>query len=232
MNNKLFKKINNLITFNRFRIITFTLVVFILVSPYSEETFTGRILMSVLTISVIISIIFTVLRKTKMLTIALTLGASLIFTYVIFIISNNFVAEVISNFLFVIIYLFAIHAIFFKILQRGDITSDTIFAAISVYILLGVMYGCIYYLIEMFHPGAFKFTQTGYSPHFELRYDLTYFSFVILTTVGLGDIIPVSGYAKSIVILEAITGIFYIAILVSRLVAGLERKNFQNRFLK
>ena len=101
------------------------------------------------------------------------------------------------------------------IFRQNDINLETIYGAIVVYILLGLLWVSFYFLAEFFHPQSFSFSValTG-----EARKALYYFSFVTLTTLGYGDITPVSGPARSLAMLEAIVGQMYIAVLIARLV--------------
>lgn len=101
---------------------------------------------------------------------------------------------------------------------------DTLSAALCVYLLMGYLWGSLYGLMYLRAPGAFHLPM-GWTPAAEqgIARDvpvnlLTYFSFMTLTTVGYGDVLPISGSARAAVILEAVLGHFYLAVLVARLV--------------
>jgi hypothetical protein len=84
-------------------------------------------------------------------------------------------------------------------------------------VLLGIVWGEIYILIYLQQPSSFYFdanTQMGEPPISEL----IYFSFVSLTTIGFGDILPVHPLARSLVTLEGLVGQIYPAVLLARLV--------------
>jgi hypothetical protein len=99
--------------------------------------------------------------------------------------------------------------------RRGPVTFHRIQGAIAAYLLLGVIWAQAFSLVELLRPGAFSGAVgvTG-SPHPWL-----YFSFMTLTTVGYGDILPVHPAARSLAMLEAVTGPLYIAVLLARLVS-------------
>ena len=101
------------------------------------------------------------------------------------------------------------------IFRQEKITLETIYGAIVVYILIGLMWVFLYRLAEILHPGSFSLAAF---PAAESKKTLYYFSFVTLTTLGYGDIAPVSAPARSLAILEAIVGQMYIAVLIARLV--------------
>jgi len=101
------------------------------------------------------------------------------------------------------------------IFKQNKVNPETIYGAIVVYILIGIMWVFLYSLTEALHPNSFSLTPELL---LESRKILYYFSFITLTTLGYGDITPVSEPAKSLVILEAVVGQMYIAVLIARLV--------------
>jgi len=99
--------------------------------------------------------------------------------------------------------------------RQGPVTLHRILGGISAYLLLGVMWAAGYALVETLHPGSFSRAVDVAEGH----RGWVYFSFVTLTTVGYGDILPVHPAARSLAMLEAVTGPLYIAILLARLVS-------------
>jgi hypothetical protein len=107
------------------------------------------------------------------------------------------------------------------ILTQGSISLDSIFGAICAYLLLGMAWGSLYSVIEVLQPGSFQATGelADSVKSAEARGPvLVYYSFVTMTTVGYGDITPVSPAARTLSWLEAMMGQFYIAVLVAFLV--------------
>ena len=100
-------------------------------------------------------------------------------------------------------------------LRSGPITFHRIQGAVAAYVLLGVIWAYAYSLVALLRPGAFS---GPVSPADGPR-AWFYFSFVTLTTVGYGDVLPVHPAARSLAMLEAVTGPLYLAILISRLVS-------------
>ena len=102
------------------------------------------------------------------------------------------------------------------VVRQTTISSDTIFAALCVYLLLGLGWGLLYALIEYLAPGSFTFPDTAL--HADRLRELIYFSLVTLATVGYGDITPVNPIAQGFSNLEAVLGQLYLAVMVARLV--------------
>ena len=110
------------------------------------------------------------------------------------------------------------------VLADEAVTTDTIVGAVCVYFLLGIIFGCAYAWIAVADPNAFSMaatlrSATGadllFSPLPPL---LQYYSFTTLSTLGFGDITPVSPVARSLSVIEGFSGQLYLAVLIARLV--------------
>ncbi len=96
---------------------------------------------------------------------------------------------------------------------RPDVmNTDKLYGAAAAYLMLGITWMYLYAIVQYFYPGAFA--PAG-AP--QTLFDLLYFSFTVLTTVGFGDIVPVLPVARGITLLEQMTGVLYVAILIARL---------------
>jgi hypothetical protein len=99
--------------------------------------------------------------------------------------------------------------------RAGPVNVHRVQGAVAAYLLLGLVWGYAYELVAALHPGAFASALAtpgrGRS--------LLYFSYVTLTTVGYGDVTPVHPAARSLAVMEALTGQLYPAILLARLVS-------------
>jgi hypothetical protein len=104
------------------------------------------------------------------------------------------------------------------ILRAPRVNAEVMYAGISVYLLLGLSWMFAYQLVAQMVPGSFAF-NAGPAGQSMDGFTAYYFSFVTLTTVGYGDITPVSNGARALAAMEAMTGTLYVAVLISRLVA-------------
>lgn len=104
-----------------------------------------------------------------------------------------------------------------QVLFVGDIDGNKIIGSLSLYILLGLIWAVIYLLLLVMDPTAFSGIETTNWQQSFSR--VAYYSFVTLTTLGYGDILPTNHIAEFFVYLEAIIGVFYIAIIVSSLIS-------------
>ena len=103
-----------------------------------------------------------------------------------------------------------------QVFRSGPVTRHRILGAVAAYILFGLVWASAYHLVAIHIPNAFGGTAPKDSKSWS---DWAYFSFVTLTTVGYGDITPVAQPARSLAMLEALTGQLYPAILLARLVS-------------
>ena len=109
-----------------------------------------------------------------------------------------------------------------RVFRSGGISIYRIYGAVAVYLLLGILWGEFFVMAYLLDPSSFYFdpaTQRGEPPISEL----IYFSFSTLTTLGLGDIVPVGPVTRSMVTLEALVGQLYPAVLLARLITLYEK---------
>ncbi len=116
-----------------------------------------------------------------------------------------------------VLYLAFVTCIFiWAVISAPSVTGDTLAGAVAAYLLIGITYGLAYGLLARVNPDSFRDTVR---PDMVLQPgEFIFFSFVTLTTVGYGDIVPWSAHARSLVILESVTGIMYPAVLIGRLI--------------
>lgn len=103
-----------------------------------------------------------------------------------------------------------------QVLFTGTIDDNKIVGAICIYLLLGLIWTIMYLLIAQAVPDAFNGLQQA--PWYENFSELSYYSFVTLTTLGYGDISPKLPIPQFLAYMEAVVGVFYIAILVASLI--------------
>jgi len=112
----------------------------------------------------------------------------------------------------------------FSFLERARaIIRAKLDACLGLYLILGMFYYAIFNLMQEIQPESFM--EVAPTSVQASRHSLLYFSLATLTTVGYGDVLPVSRPARMLAIMEAVTGVFYVAIVVSRLVAAYQRKD-------
>lgn len=110
--------------------------------------------------------------------------------------------------------------LFSYILNAESITSSHLFAAVSIYLLLALGWFALYCAVVVVDPGAILIGQRELIEH---RSELLYFSLATLTTLGYGDVVAAHSVVAHLAVLEAATGVLYVAITIAILVGSYRR---------
>ncbi len=206
---------------HRFSVAEFlvALVLLFVVSPFVELIPGGNLIEAVLMTLVLVMGVLAVGRRRRTLVVAAILAMpAFVGKWV-----DHFRPDLIPTEVFLvtgllfIIYVVA-HLLGF-ILRTSRVNSEVLCAGVSVYLLLGLAWSFAYLLVAQLAPGAFFLNNGTTTGHSLQGADAFYFSLVTLSTVGYGDIIPVSHVARMLAAMEAITGSLFVAVLIARLVA-------------
>jgi hypothetical protein len=215
---------------HRFSAAEFLIAVVLLfvVSPFVELIPGGNLIETVLITLVLVMGVLAVGRRRRTLVVAVILALpAFIGKWV-----NHFRPDwvptevfLVTGLLFVI---FVVAHLLGFILRAPRVNSEVLCAGISTYLLLGLSWSFAYLLVAQLAPDAFFLnngTTTGHSLH---GADAFYFSLITLSTVGYGDIIPVSNVARMLAAMEAITGSLFVAVFIARLVALYSSERLQS----
>ena len=195
------------------------LVVLFISAPFVEELKGGGLILSVLFSLVLLAAVFAVADRKRTLAIALVLALPAITARWI----NFFQPRVVHPTVFLVCALlllaFVIGHLLHFILHARVVTTEVLCASIAVYLMLGLTWTVAYWLVDQLTPGgAFSF-NTSRGAQSMNGFTGFYFSFITLSTVGYGDITPVSHAARWLAAMEAMTGLLYVAVLIARLVS-------------
>jgi len=195
------------------------LLAFILLYPYLMANLFARIALGLLFSTVLLGGAYAVgrTRRTMIVGFGLAiLGVALQWTAIL----TQYTAMYrLEGAVYAIFLVFAIGEVLRYLLRKGPVTADKLHGALAGYIMLAILWAFAYTLVESFVAGSFNFSHTDATdPH--AFFELLYFSFTTLTTVGFGDITPATDQARSLVMIEEFTGVFFVGVLIARL-AGL-----------
>src|SRR6266567_307438 len=186
--------------------------------PFVEEVKGGDLIVSLLLSLVLLSAVLAVSDRKGVLLTALVLAIPAIAGRWI----NHFWPDVVRPAVFLtaalLLTAFVVVNLLRFVLRAPSVNIEVLCASISAYLMLGLMWTMAYWLVDQLTPGAFSFnTNTGKQSM--NGFNGFYFSFITLSTVGYGDITPVSRIARWLAAMEAMTGLLYVAVLIARLVA-------------
>ena len=187
-------------------------------APFVEEIQGGALIVSGLLSLVLLSAVLTVASRGRTLTIALLLAIPAVVGRWI----NHFQPHLVPPAIFLVagigLVAFVVVNLLRFVLRTPSVDGEVLCASISAYLMLGLIWTMAYWLVEQLTPGAFAFNTTTGTKETMEGFNAFYFSFVTLSTVGYGDITPVSKVARMLAATEAMTGLLYVAVLIARLV--------------
>jgi hypothetical protein len=112
--------------------------------------------------------------------------------------------------------------LFSYILDAESITRSHLFTAVSIYLLLALVWFALYCAVVSVDPGA---VLTGQRELIEHRSEILYFSLATLTTLGYGDVVAAHSVVAHLAVLEAVADVLYVAITVAILVGSYRRSS-------
>ena len=171
--------------------------------------------------------------------------------------SDDLQLYIVSQFVYLSFFVYLAYRILLWTLRQHDVDAETIYGAVSVYLLMALIWGIAYYCMALTNPGSFRYPdedelgevqaarvavleEPGEREPEPLLEDWTkransasgtmmYYSFVTLTTLGYGDMYPVSDAGRILAMLEATLGQLYLVILVARLVGLYTSQQMERR---
>lgn len=200
---------------DRFLILLVSLISLIVLIPMLEGFASLKILIDIFLTIIFFNCIFVVSNNKRAILLTFFLALPMFIGIWIPGIERFPILALSLDFTGILFMLFVAASILSFILNEPKISVNIIFASIVVYLLLAVMWIFIYKTIETLHPGSFLLPEHMID---EDRSVFSYYSFVTITTLGYGDITPITAIARGFTILEAVIGQIYLVVLVARLV--------------
>jgi hypothetical protein len=203
--------------YGRFLVLLVALVAYLLVYPLLENS-DSRLVLLVLTLGIPIAGVYAVSANRRDLVIALVLALPLVADYL----TPNIEWPLVLSLGFpLLLYIFVLVRVLDAVIESKHVTLDTLFGAAAGYLLMGLAWATAFSWVERSSPGSFTINAANDVGSAGVQwFDAIHFSYVTLTTLGYGEITPVSSLARSLSFLEAAAGVLYIAFLVARIVSG------------
>lgn len=182
-------------------------------SPFIQDLSFGRAIEGLLVTAILLSALFAVSGGGSLLAGLLFAAAALLGQWLGF-----FLPHLAAFFLLPALAFmgFVIARLLGYVLRATEVNHETLCACVAGFLMIGLLWAMGYTVLAKFEPSAFSLTVPGQTMD---SFNAFYFSFVTLSTIGYGDITPVSRVARMLSVMEAITGMFYVAVLVARLVS-------------
>ena len=200
---------------DRYLFLLISLVVLLLITPLFEGVFTLTTLLDLSITIIFLASLYAIGKEEKRLRIALALLLPVItgmwVTYFVHVPYLSLVGDCCS----IIFLAFTIIIILSRLFKEEEVTLDVIYSALVSFMLIALMWAFIFDILEGLSPGSFLVTEGQFE---DSRIHFIYYSFVTITTVGFGDILPVSLTARAFSIVEMVVGQIFLIVLIARLV--------------
>jgi Ion channel len=203
------------------------LVLMLFFAPFLEEVKHGESIDVVLMTVVLITGVLAVGRSHRTLVLAVLLMIPALGSRWISHFRPDLLPPVVHNASALVFIAFVEFQLLHFIFRAPRVNSEVLCAGICGYLLLGIIWMSAYMVVSHLHPvdpvhpelNPFAFNIGTVAAHPLTQFEAYYFSFITLSTVGYGDITPLSNGARTLAMMEAMTGTLYMAVLISRLVA-------------
>ena len=217
----------NTLSQHRFVVLLQALVLFMLATPVVQLLGPSRLASGVLTVLFLVMICMAAFavstrRRTGIVTVSLVVP---VFIFQWLNLALDWHSVEIARLALGIVFLSYIVAVILRYLFATErVTFDVICASLCVYILLGVVWALGYSLLESIAPHSFAFSLADPADSVTMEFGgertvfALYYSFVTMTTLGYGDIVPTTSLARMVAVVQAVTGQLYLVVLVARLV--------------
>ncbi len=206
---------------NRFLLLLTSIVILLLLYPIFEENAVGQWTLISLTMLLLIVGVYAVADTRLKLAAALVLAAIPIVTGWVSLISPLPGVALIYNSATLLFFIFVTITVLISVLKSAIIQRDTIYGGICVYLLIGLTYGMGFFLLDTILPGSFYPYPIDSINRMMTLSDHFYYSFYTLTTLGYGDVVPLTAAARTIAMFCVVSGVLYLAVLIAWLVGGL-----------
>ena len=195
---------------NRMLVLLISLLLMILVYPFVQRTW----LIGIFLLVVILAAVAEVSDQRTVFRWAVALGTPAFISQGLTI-AGVAALEVPSLVLIVVFFVYILVVLFRHLLHSRVVEAEILYGAIACYLLISYVWAFLYQILYILDPGAFS-----YGAHEALTFfDFLYYSFITITTLGYGDLLPATNHAKSLAVVEAIVGVFYTALVIARLVS-------------
>lgn len=188
----------------------------VLAYPFLDGSVAGRAGLGAVQVGVVFAAAWAVRRTPVLSWVAVLLGApAMLFSILEAVFAETGWVILVSAIFHVPFYLFVSYAMIRYLFHDDKVTRDELFATGAAFTVVAWAFAYVYAGAQVVWPDSF----VGYAGEGQRAwFDLLYLSFTTLTSVGLSDVYPIRDHARSLVMLEQVAGVFYVALVVARLV--------------
>jgi hypothetical protein len=197
-------------------ILVFFQLVQIVGYPFVGDSVAGRIILAILSVVVVLVAVWVVRRTPSLTWVAALLALpALVFGLIDAVAPGNVWIFVLGAIFHVLFYFYVTWSLIRYLFHDARITTDELFATLAAFTVVIWAFAYLFLLTETFWPGSFGLFAGADNPFFAALF----LSTTTLSSVGLSDILPTSDQGRAIMMIAEIVGLFYMAIIVSRIIS-------------
>jgi Ion channel len=219
------RELRSVLTGRRFFLLFVFLLATLILFPYAEASHFGSYAFRIIGSFAIVVSVYAANVHRSLLIFAMVLAIPALFERIVLPKVNAHSFFIFNTVLTLVFDVVIVVVIFRHVLATAQPTSETIFGALCLYLLVGFTFASVYGLVTAFQPKAFYLDPQRNLHAVPDRFDLIYYSFATMTSLGAAGITPVSAQARSFTILEAILGVLYLAVLIAGLIGAYRPKS-------
>ena len=196
------------------------LLVTLALYPFAETNASSYLAFRFVGSAVILLSVYAVSFRRGILIVALVLAVPRMFQHFVYAQNDASLVSILSISLSFIFDVFIIGVMLRRVYICNEPTAETIFGALSIYLLIGYTFASIYAMVVTFQPHAFyldPLTNTHAIPN---RFDFIFYSFGTQTALGASGMAPATNQARALTVIQSMLGIFYLAVLIARLMSA------------
>jgi hypothetical protein len=193
-------------------------LIVVLLFPFLDESTAGRAVLGVVQMGVVLIAAWAVRATPALSWVAVVLGAPAMLLTIAEAVAPDVDGVVLASAAFhVPFYFFVSYAMIRYLFEDEEVTRDELFAVGAAFTVVAWAFAYMYGAAQVVWPGSFIGYGTDAGAEVEW-FELLYLSFTTLTSVGLSDVYPVLDHARSLVMVEQVAGVLYVALVIARLV--------------
>ncbi|MFC9687901.1 potassium channel family protein [Kribbella sp. NPDC056951] len=196
----------------------------VVIYPLTQDSQAGRVGFEIIGIVVLVLAVFSVRATPGLTWISIGLGIPAVVLSLIDVYNSSDTVVAVSAVLHAAFYFYAAYSLLRYMLSDHDVSTDELYATGATFTLVAWGFAYLYVFVQVLVPGSFI---AAVAPSNDRTWmELLFLSFTTLSSTGLSDVVPITNWGRSVVMLEQLAGLGYVAMVVSRLVGlTISRRN-------
>lgn len=205
---------------HRFLLLFLFLILTLALYPFAESNASSYTAFRLVGTAVILLSVYAVGFRRSLLIMALVLAVPRLFQHFVYTHTDASLVSILSICLSFVFDVFVIVVMLRRVYLCDEPNAETIFGALSIYLLIGYTFASVYGMLATLQPRAFYLDPLTNTHSIPNRFDFIFYSFGTQTALGASGIDPATSQARALTVIQSMLGIFYLAVLIARLMSA------------